>query len=986
MHEAIISDFMISSSTFHHWFVQVQWNVRPFSKLKERFQDWVAECHAKLDRETAFSNLVLDKSSPAKLVFRTLTFGQPKSDQERAAATLNAGDRVAIGGRSGRKGIQLGEVVHFAAIPASDFPAAALQADLLYQGVGVAMVQRMPFSVWPLSNSGLVEVDVGRLDPSVVRLSKTEWSEEMAKKEKELPAELRVRHLPLNEAACPSDVAGEAPFLKPGLVLGDGRVTQLEAGLQEITLVVAILNGFEKVVTKQLDDSKKNWVVCQSLYEIPEDAGSTNAESMKRKFRHVNSSTYSVPVQGATSQSMTQGGKSKGEMSFSFRSFDLSIAGRYRLVFTVLRSDRDASSEAEMLAASQKSAAKSGSSSGSTGDTNTVLSFSHVFDVRPGQPVKVQAEWVDSNEEDTSCTAMTVRDAGAASTNGPKIRAGHMLPAFRLSATDNFGNIAGGSSLLELDADRVTKPKRGNKEPAARSNQPKATGLVPLKSARVAVAAPGFSVAFDGKASNPQDYLNEGPLFADGDVITCGGGSTANGGGFTVTPAEVNNAIDDDEATLGGPLFEGQIELSLSLGEGTNATLLHCHLPLTVYPGVPESLRRLDDNIGSSSNVNSSQIAALRIGDGESLPALRFGVFDAWGYRTAPRSTPAEVTLPELASPAGKSSSKSKSKKKGSSGSVAAAKAKTTTAAGYVEEEKWDVVVEMDADGQGLTSATGATSRAISNADGSCEFNDLRLELPREAWTSDTADYASQSIPAALHRTLLAKLRILSAAGRSSTKKNASDKHNASGLDGGSGSEPVAEVPLEVTPSNKPARIVVYIGEAPNSRIVGSRTTTLNGQTTRQDRRNNASSSLPSSTASSSSVSASSSSSSANGESVSCVAGGTVQDLEVRVLDAFDRPWIIKDLAHRNLEDGAQSKSKDGAACLSLSQGGEQKFGLTWQETLTNATQDEEADLPDMAVYLPDLVQSKKFKDTARVVSYQAVLLFYFLANSLKIV
>ena len=211
MHEAIISDFMISSSTFHHWFVQVQWNVRPFSKLKERFQDWVAECHAKLDRETAFSNLVLDKSSPAKLVFRTLTFGQPKSDQERAAATLNAGDRVAIGGRSGRKGIQLGEVVHFAAIPASDFPAAALQADLLYQGVGVAMVQRMPFSVWPLSNSGLVEVDVGRLDPSVVRLSKTEWSEEMAKKEKELPAELRVRHLPLNEAACPSDVAGEAP-------------------------------------------------------------------------------------------------------------------------------------------------------------------------------------------------------------------------------------------------------------------------------------------------------------------------------------------------------------------------------------------------------------------------------------------------------------------------------------------------------------------------------------------------------------------------------------------------------------------------------------------------------------------------------------------------------------------------------------------------------------------------------------------------------
>jgi hypothetical protein len=92
------------------------------------------------------------------------------------------------------------------------------------------------------------------------------------------------------------------------------------------------------------------------------------------------------------------------------------------------------------------------------------------------------------------------------------------------------------------------------------------------------------------------------------------------------------------------------------------------------------------------------------------------------------------------------------------------------------------------------------------------------------------------------------------------------------------------------------------------------------------------------------------------------------------VLDAFDRPWIIKDLAHRNLEDGAQSKSKDGAACLSLSQGGEQKFGLTWQETLTNATQDEEADLPDMAVYLPDLVQSKKFKDTARVVSYQAVL------------
>jgi hypothetical protein len=158
--------------------------------------------------------------------------------------------------------VVLGEVMHFTATPAADFPPAAVQADLLYQGGGATAVQRMPHSVWPPSSVGLIEVEVGRLDPASVKLSAAEGQEEAANKEKEIPVKLRVRHLPKHEGTCPGEVAGAASFLKPGSVLDDGRKTQIEAGQQEVPLVVAIDSGLGLVATKHPGGSKNSWFVC----------------------------------------------------------------------------------------------------------------------------------------------------------------------------------------------------------------------------------------------------------------------------------------------------------------------------------------------------------------------------------------------------------------------------------------------------------------------------------------------------------------------------------------------------------------------------------------------------------------------------------------------------------------------------------------------------------------------------------------------------
>jgi hypothetical protein len=141
------------------------------------------------------------------------------------------------------------------------------------------------------------------------------------------------------------------------------------------------------------------------------------------------------------------------------------------------------------------------------------------------------------------------------------------------------------------------------------------------------------------------------------------------------------------------------VEVSLLLGEGAAATVLKNNLPLTVLPGLPDSLQSLDSGDGGCGGPS----VALAVRDGEALPALNFGVFYAWGYRTAPMAAAVPAQVAGLAS---KGSSKGKKK---ANGAALAAPALGLVAASS-SEEKWDVVVELHGDGLGLGSSSGATS------------------------------------------------------------------------------------------------------------------------------------------------------------------------------------------------------------------------------------------------------------------------------------
>jgi hypothetical protein len=99
------------------------------------------------------------------------------------------------------------------------------------------------------------------------------------------------------------------------------------------------------------------------------------------------------------------------------------------------------------------------------------------------------------------------------------------------------------------------------------------------------------------------------------------------------------------------------------------------------------------------------------------------------------------------------------------------------------------------------------------------------------------------------------------------------------------------------------------------------------------------------------------------------------------VFDAFDRPLLVKALALRNLqpEPGGGGKGpKGGLACVSLAQGRDQVFAQSWQDVLASAAEEEEAGPPDVAINLPDLIQPKKLRDSARTVKYPAASLLFF--------
>jgi len=173
-------------------------------------------------------------------------------------------------------------------------------------------------------------------------------------------------------------------------------------------------------------------------------------------------------------------------------------------------------------------------------------------------------------------------------------------------------------------------------------------------------------------------------------------------------------------------------------------------------------------------------------------------------------------------------------------------------------------------------------------------------------------------------------------------------------------------VSLDVQPSDRPARLVVFMGEAPRCRLIGAYAASLAAQAGSSSRRGGA---------------AAAAAASSWGAPLVCSAGGAVTDLEVRVLDAFDRPLHVKALALRNLqpEPGGGGKGpKGGLACVSLAQGRDQVFAQSWQEVLASAAEEEELGPPDVAINLPDLIQPKKFKDSARTVRHPAASLLFF--------
>ena len=232
--------------------------------LRKDFSEWLVKCHSELDKDTTFSDPILDKCSLYTQHFRTLTFGQSGSGAG-GWNTFKVGDRVKVyrGGSEKKKmDMMLGEVVGF---KVSGGPTPR------FQGPGRVLLQRHPLSIWPLEAAPL-ELDVGLLKASAdaaksSKLSAKDWKKEVEKKEKELPARLRVRHVPRDgggSQGLPSPGDGGA-LLHPGSELGDGRKTSLAAGRTQLTLEVTVLSGAGKAVTVPPDGSKSPWLVCQEL-------------------------------------------------------------------------------------------------------------------------------------------------------------------------------------------------------------------------------------------------------------------------------------------------------------------------------------------------------------------------------------------------------------------------------------------------------------------------------------------------------------------------------------------------------------------------------------------------------------------------------------------------------------------------------------------------------------------------------------------------
>ena len=354
--------------------------------------------------------------------------------------------------------------------------------------------------------------------------------------------------------------------------------------------------------------------------------------------------------------------------------------------------------------------------------------------------------------------------------------------------------------------------------------------------------------------------------------------------------------------------------------------------------------------------------ATLHVFDGSALPPLGFAVVDAWGNRTAPLAAlGAGAGGAAGARGAGKAKGKAKKGKRAlpESDEEDDVGGALGEAAPFFDNERWDVVVDLEQGGSGgggdvsggLVCATGALSIPVDPSDGTAGFGVLSLRLPPTAW----AAASSQSgIPRALALTLTARLRVLSTGGRYAT-----DKDHRGGTEG-AGVEPAADVPLAVKPSDKPARVTVF-------------------QLLPVQEENDAESAEG-----------------GGGEATEArpfvpgpvAVGSSLKDLEVRVFDAFGRALPIYALARRCLgmtdEDGdaggggagkRQVGSDAGAAmpCLRLLQNGEPKgTPVTWQELLGDfeLAKKEEASTGgggggasvenDLGIMLPDIDLEKK--------------------------
>ena len=283
------------------------------------------ECHAGLDKESTFHDPDAALSSHAKHIYRAVTFGTlptagERGDKGSKGSTFRAGDKVrvfAAGSSLRRRNLVLGVIEHFVVEPAaassSSSSSGVMAPPVRWQGGGKVVLARHPPEVF--GANALKEVDVGRLDPGSCRLKPGEWAEELQKKVLELPARLKVRHEPKRSGKAAaarvrnplssifkgargalSSHGGNGggggrrghsahDALPAGYALADKGTTTLVAGRQQVSLVVAVVSGLGKVVTKGPPDGSGRpctWHVSQAVFG-PDGA---------RRFSHVSGTTF----------------------------------------------------------------------------------------------------------------------------------------------------------------------------------------------------------------------------------------------------------------------------------------------------------------------------------------------------------------------------------------------------------------------------------------------------------------------------------------------------------------------------------------------------------------------------------------------------------------------------------------------------------------------------------------------------------------------